>query len=167
VSLDETKPWFDLAPDLDETPGSSDALSIHWLTFAEAHHKAYAEAMRRGAEEAARASHTHLMPYFAGFTACALVMGKSPRWIHDAIEDGQSAAELTWQWLTQAGVDPEAIRSASDLVPMVDRGIAERTATHQVPPLGSGTFPCCNRTPFEVPSTDRMTEDPDLVTCPH
>lgn len=122
------EPWFKHAPDLDERPGDSKALAIHWLTFAEAHQKAYAAAMRRGPEEAARASHTHLMPYFAGFTAAALAFGKSAQWIHGAIEDGQSAAEWTWQWLTEAGVNPEAIDTAADLVPMVDRGIAERAA---------------------------------------
>lgn len=26
-------------------------------------------------------------------------------------------------------------------------------------------MPCCGRTPFEVPATDRMTLDPKLVTC--
>jgi hypothetical protein len=165
VSLDNTKPWFELAPDLDAKPGSSDSLAIHWLTFAEAHQKAYAEAMRRGPEEAARASHTHLMPYFAGLTVAALALGKSPQWIHGAIADGAQAAEWTWQWLREAGVDPAEIRSAADLVPMVDRGIAERGVTHQVPPIGSGTFPCCNQTPFQVPPTDRMTEDSNLVTC--
>jgi hypothetical protein len=26
-------------------------------------------------------------------------------------------------------------------------------------------MPCCGRTPFEVPRTDRMTTDADAVTC--
>lgn len=33
------------------------------------------------------------------------------------------------------------------------------------PPEGSGLTPCCGRTPFELPLTDRMTLDPTLVTC--
>jgi hypothetical protein len=37
--------------------------------------------------------------------------------------------------------------------------------THACPPDGSGIMPCCGRTPFEVPRTDRMTLDPSLVTC--
>lgn len=37
--------------------------------------------------------------------------------------------------------------------------------THQSPTRGSGTMPCCGRTPFEVPRTDRMTVMPLLVTC--
>lgn len=36
---------------------------------------------------------------------------------------------------------------------------------HAVPPPGSGLMPCCKKTPFEVSGTDRMTNDPDKVTC--
>ena len=31
--------------------------------------------------------------------------------------------------------------------------------------LGSGTTPCCGKTPFELPLTDRLTLDPQRVTC--
>lgn len=37
---------------------------------------------------------------------------------------------------------------------------------HQCPPRGSGVMPCCGRTPFEVPTWNRMTLDSLLVTCP-
>ena len=37
--------------------------------------------------------------------------------------------------------------------------------THRCPLKGSGTMPCCGRTPFEVPRHHRMTLDPKLVTC--
>jgi hypothetical protein len=38
--------------------------------------------------------------------------------------------------------------------------------THACPPDdGGGLMPCCGLTPFEVPRTDRMTLDPELVTC--
>lgn len=37
--------------------------------------------------------------------------------------------------------------------------------THRCPPIGSGVMPCCGRTPFEVPRTDRMTEQDALVNC--
>jgi hypothetical protein len=38
---------------------------------------------------------------------------------------------------------------------------------HAVPLLGDGgLLPCCGRTPFEVPRTDRLAIDADLVTCP-
>src|SRR6266567_4376437 len=36
---------------------------------------------------------------------------------------------------------------------------------HACPRWGSGVMPCCGRTPFEVPSTDRMTSEPGNVTC--
>jgi hypothetical protein len=35
---------------------------------------------------------------------------------------------------------------------------------HRCPPIGSGTMPCCGRTPFER-MIDRLTLDPTLVTC--
>ncbi|MER5902974.1 hypothetical protein ABT150_23190 [Streptomyces mirabilis] len=37
---------------------------------------------------------------------------------------------------------------------------------HGCPPDGSGVTPCCGRTPFELPRTDRMSTDQALVTCP-
>lgn len=35
---------------------------------------------------------------------------------------------------------------------------------HQCPPRGSGLMPCCGRSPLETQG-DRMTTNPDLVTC--
>ena len=32
-------------------------------------------------------------------------------------------------------------------------------------PAGSGFTPCCRRSPFELPQTDRLTVGPELVTC--
>ena len=37
--------------------------------------------------------------------------------------------------------------------------------THLCPPGDEGWTPCCDRTPFELPRTDRITEDVSLVTC--
>ena len=37
---------------------------------------------------------------------------------------------------------------------------------HACPPDGSGETPCCDRTPFELPATDRLSADPEFVTCP-
>lgn len=42
---------------------------------------------------------------------------------------------------------------------------ASLSTVHRCPPRGSGTMPCCDRTPFEVPHTDRMTLDDAQVTC--
>lgn len=44
--------------------------------------------------------------------------------------------------------------------------MTQQTETvHASPPDGSGITPCCGRTPFELPRTDRMTQDPQDVTC--
>jgi hypothetical protein len=45
-------------------------------------------------------------------------------------------------------------------------GASPSGVTHRCPPDGSGTMPCCDRTPFEVPETDHITSDASLVTCP-
>jgi hypothetical protein len=36
---------------------------------------------------------------------------------------------------------------------------------HGCPPGGSGLTPCCGRTPFELPPTDRITSDPTHISC--
>jgi hypothetical protein len=36
---------------------------------------------------------------------------------------------------------------------------------HLSPAVGEGLTPCCRRAPFELPGTDRLTKDPDAVTC--
>jgi hypothetical protein len=41
----------------------------------------------------------------------------------------------------------------------------EAEITHMCPPDGGGLMPCCGQTPFEVPRTDRITADPERVTC--
>lgn len=44
-------------------------------------------------------------------------------------------------------------------------GAQPQEVVHGCPPPGSGVTPCCGRTPFELPRTDRIsTEAP--VTCP-
>ena len=42
--------------------------------------------------------------------------------------------------------------------------MSEYEVTHMCPPKRSGTMPCCGFPPFERRS-DRMTLDPELVTC--
>ena len=39
------------------------------------------------------------------------------------------------------------------------------SVTHTTPPQGSSVMPCCGRTPYEVPHTDRMNENPARATC--
>lgn len=40
------------------------------------------------------------------------------------------------------------------------------TVIHLVPKVGIGPMVCCGKTPWELPLTDRMTADPEWVTCP-
>jgi hypothetical protein len=42
---------------------------------------------------------------------------------------------------------------------------APETVVHACPPSDDGLTPCCGKTPFEFPATDRMTLDMALVTC--
>lgn len=40
------------------------------------------------------------------------------------------------------------------------------STVHEVPPRnGGGLTPCCRKTIFELPRTDRTALDPQLVTC--
>ncbi|MFJ8583660.1 hypothetical protein ACIRD2_03230 [Streptomyces sp. NPDC093595] len=40
-----------------------------------------------------------------------------------------------------------------------------QAVVHATPRKGSGLTPCCGRTPFELPRTDRISIDPFEVTC--
>lgn len=51
---------------------------------------------------------------------------------------------------------PEAI---SDIGP-------EPEKVHSCPPPGSGLMPCCGRSPFEMPRTDRLARHGEPTTCP-
>jgi hypothetical protein len=48
---------------------------------------------------------------------------------------------------------------------LMEREIREGRTTHRCPPGDSGYTPCCDRSPFELPGTDRMTLDKTVVTC--
>jgi len=41
----------------------------------------------------------------------------------------------------------------------------KQSVVHASPPQGHATTPCCSTSPFELPGTDRMTLDPEYVTC--
>lgn len=59
--------------------------------------------------------------------------------------------------------------SAAERAEVMRFGIHDETIgdeiTHACPPEGSGLTPCCGRSPFELPMTDRMTLEPELVNC--
>lgn len=63
----------------------------------------------------------------------------------------------------EEGADPGTVLHA-----VLDRlgiDLPPAPPVHACPPDGSGITPCCGRTPFELPRTDRMATDPALVTC--
>lgn len=74
---------------------------------------------------------------------------------------------------------PSRLRSDAGRTPTAPPRPAQESATrnlappagqgpetvHQCPAPDQGTTGCCGRTPFELPTTDRMTEDPTKVTC--
>jgi hypothetical protein len=79
-----------------------------------------------------------------------------------------------WPWLRARAADRRAEAHAA---PVHDRRPLPRLApgralllvadpvTHQSPPGDSGLMPCCQRSPLDVPAMDRLTNDPERVTC--
>lgn len=59
------------------------------------------------------------------------------------------------------GDEDDAPAAAAGVAPATD----QTETVHGCPPDGSGLTPCCGRTLFELPRTDRMATDPDLITC--
>jgi hypothetical protein len=51
--------------------------------------------------------------------------------------------------------------------PAAGSGYARKdgSVVHLCPSDGEGAMPCCGLTPFEVPPTDRLTSNSQLVTC--
>jgi hypothetical protein len=43
--------------------------------------------------------------------------------------------------------------------------VSRDETVHACPPDGAITTPCCGRTPFELPRTDRVTTEAGQVTC--
>ncbi|WP_060887647.1 hypothetical protein [Streptomyces caniscabiei] len=64
-----------------------------------------------------------------------------------------------------SGLDPRRNGdfACSDCPPDDEAPTAE--TVHGCPPDGSGVTPCCGRTPFELPRTDRMSTDSTVATC--
>lgn len=50
-------------------------------------------------------------------------------------------------------------------VPVYRRTHSVREVVHACPPGDAAVTPCCGRTPFELPRSDRITLHPTLVTC--
>lgn len=51
---------------------------------------------------------------------------------------------------------------------VIDLPRGQDAPVHACPPDNGGAMPCCGKTPFEVhPWRNRITTDPELVTCTH
>ena len=97
----------------------------------------------------------------------------NPQWpprVHLVEQRDPGEAGTHWHLLDDPDA-PEGLEGKRVAITMRRDGdgnpvIAERHVimTHLIPPEG-GVMPCCGLTPFEVPRSDRMTEDPALVTC--
>jgi hypothetical protein len=85
----------------------------------------------------------------------------------DAIVDALTAMGAVGNILNAAyagGADPTGVADSTAAIQAAINAAVPVEVTHQCPPEG-GVMPCCGLTPFEVPRTDRMTEDTALVTC--
>lgn len=50
-------------------------------------------------------------------------------------------------------------------MPVEDLHAFANSTVHRCPTGNAGLMPCCGRTPFELPRGDRLSEDPQAVTC--
>lgn len=64
------------------------------------------------------------------------------------------------------GMTIRNVSTADDLARNEYRiSVEVESVIHFAPPPGQGMTPCCDRTPFELPVWDRLTTDPEAVTC--
>lgn len=67
--------------------------------------------------------------------------------------------------ILRSGQAETELRRASGAVVGVVADMTPAETVHACPPDGSGLTPCCGRTPFELPSSDRISSETDAVTC--
>ena len=102
------------------------------------------------------------------------LLAHKPQWpegcaLVEQLERGDAG---THWWAFEDPAAPEGLEG-KDVALRLSRGedgepvIAERHAivTHLCPQDDGGLLPCCGMTPFEVPRSDKITEDKGLVTC--
>jgi hypothetical protein len=88
----------------------------------------------------------------------AAILAEAIARVEDPEERAKTATGLGLGWESARDV---LRRMAAE----VQQPETQADAVHACPPDGSGITPCCGRTPFELPRTDRMSADPTLVTC--
>lgn len=88
-----------------------------------------------------------------------------------AIEARSRVAAIQWAARRHLALEAADRLLASDVFARIvanedpDENTPTTEITHACPPEGSSRTPCCDRTPFELPLTDRMTLDASLVDC--
>lgn len=77
------------------------------------------------------------------------------------VSRGRSAVDHTYP----DGTARYALGALDDagLLPRI--GSADQAVVHACPRQGTGITPCCGRSPLELPRSERITTDPDAVTC--
>jgi len=110
----ETHPWHQVAP-LGAPPVKPTTAAAHFTAMAQAHWLAYGSGITGPglSRDRVRALTTaHWWPMEAAYVAAALLHGHSWGRIEDAFVDGGAVGEFIWQWLTEAGIDPDTIAPA-------------------------------------------------------
>ena len=111
--------------------------------------------------EAAAAGHDRIAELESLLRECnAVCLCGCPDAEHEADECGESCGHD----------DHECIRVAKAVLAYVERLRStppppSDAVVHASPEIGAAEMPCCGRSPFEVPMTDRVTLDPERVTC--
>ena len=119
----ETDPWKEPEMSTSPTPGpcvywrvavppgsngtelTNARLAGHFAAMAHAHLTAYGDAITHGPQTkgALRAAVSdHFDPGLAAFAAAAALRGWEPSRILEAVEDGQTMHECTWEWVAEA-----------------------------------------------------------------
>jgi hypothetical protein len=110
----ETRPWHQVAP-LGDPPTTGPAAAAHFAAMAQAHWLTYGAGITGPglSRDRVRAlTATHWWPMEAAYVATALLHGHSWGRIEDAFLDGGSIGEFLWEWLAEAGINPETIAHA-------------------------------------------------------
>lgn len=88
----------------------------------------------------------------------------NPRWADGAPTSDCESCSRVWfrlcEWLLMKAVAPLVGLDGTEFWADGVRGVV-----HRCPTGDAATTPCCGRSPLELPRTDRLTEDAELVTC--
>lgn len=120
--------WFDLVPE----NGTPEGTVAQMAAYAIAHGRAHSDRLRvifntydiddshrsQELDDAIRATNRHnLWPYTAAFTAAALARGWTTQDAADVLaNDAEACDDLLYEWANEAGIDPDSVASADDVI---------------------------------------------------